>query len=183
MFSALAFGWRSAVIDWRSPLQDDDYVEYFDQAFLDRLGAGELTMPLDEFWPRSGPRWDGLARTMDGKLILVEAKAHIDEAVDYRSKSSPGARQEWTPFTFIHYTSDIAEDGLQIYKCEGRPPSTARASPIHRYDYLVGVGHIAVSQPPPEGRQPDDEQVAVRSQLPDGGPPRLISTCRPGPAA
>jgi len=83
-----AFGWNGVVIDWRSPRQDDDFAEYYDEAFLDRLGVYELTMSLDEFWPKSGPRWDGLARTTDGKLILVEAKAHIDEAVDYRSKAS-----------------------------------------------------------------------------------------------
>jgi hypothetical protein len=86
-----AFGWLDGTIDWRSPRQDDDYAEYYDQAFLDRLGVDDLTMPLEEFWPKSGPRWDGLARTMNGKLILVEAKAHIDEAVDFRSKASPEA--------------------------------------------------------------------------------------------
>jgi len=31
------------------------------------------------------------------------------------------------------------------------------------YDFLVGVGHIAVVQPPPEDRQPEHEQVAARS--------------------
>jgi hypothetical protein len=90
---AEAFGWRKTVIDWRSPIQDDGYAEYYDQAFLDRLGIDELTMPLEEFWPKSGPRWDGLARTTDGikKQILIEAKAHIDEAVDFRSKASADA--------------------------------------------------------------------------------------------
>ena len=85
---AEVFGWCAAEIDWRSPRQDDDYVEYYDQTFLDRLGVDGLTMMFDEFWPKSGPRWDGLARTKDDKLILVEAKAHIDEAVDFRSKAS-----------------------------------------------------------------------------------------------
>ena len=56
---AEAFGWRDTAIDWRSPLQDDDYAEYYDDAFLDRLGVDEMTMPLDEFWPKSGPRWEG----------------------------------------------------------------------------------------------------------------------------
>ncbi|MFH7321619.1 hypothetical protein ACHHRT_13585 [Desulfurivibrio sp. D14AmB] len=88
---AEAFGWQATAIDWRSPIQDDDYAEYYDQAFLDRLLVNDLTMPLDEFWPKSGPRWDGLARTSDDKLILIEAKAHIDEAVDYRSKASDDA--------------------------------------------------------------------------------------------
>ncbi|MFZ3048813.1 MAG: hypothetical protein WA151_23095 [Desulfatirhabdiaceae bacterium] len=83
-----AFGWPETVIDWRSPIQGDDFAEYYDQTFLDHLGVDELTMPLEEFWPKSGPRRDGLARTTNGKLILVEAKTHIDETVDFRSKAS-----------------------------------------------------------------------------------------------
>lgn len=86
-----AFGWGTTGIEWRSPLREDDYAEYYDQEFLERLGVNDLRMPLQEFWPKSGPRWDGLARTKEGKLILVEAKAHIEEAVDYRSKASANA--------------------------------------------------------------------------------------------
>jgi len=88
---ASAFGWPDTEIDWRSPRQDDDYAEYYDDSFLERLGVTKLSMPLAEFWPRSGPRWDGLARTSDGKLILVEAKAHIAEAVDHHSKATGNA--------------------------------------------------------------------------------------------
>ena len=84
-----AFNWHNSSIDWRSPLQSDQDAEYYDQSFLDRLGVTEVIMPLREFWPRSGPRWDGLACTSDGKLILIEAKAHIDEMVTFRSKASP----------------------------------------------------------------------------------------------
>lgn len=85
------FGWGTKGIEWLSPLRDDDYAEYYDQEFLERLGLNDLQMPLQEFWPKSGPRWDGLARTKEGKLILVEAKAYIEEAVDYRSKASVNA--------------------------------------------------------------------------------------------
>ncbi len=83
-----AFGWGTTDIEWRSPIRDDDYAEYYDQEFLEQLGVNDLRMPLQEFWPKSGPRWDALACTKEGKLILVEAKAHIEEAVDYRSKAS-----------------------------------------------------------------------------------------------
>ncbi len=88
---AKEFRWGNAAIEWRSPLREDEYAEYYDQEFLVRLGAGDLRMSLQEFWPKSGPRWDGLARTEEGKLILVEAKAYIEEAVDYRSKASASA--------------------------------------------------------------------------------------------
>jgi hypothetical protein len=47
----------------------------------------DLKLPLREFWPRSGPRWDGLAKTESGKVIIVEAKAYIEEGVDYRSRA------------------------------------------------------------------------------------------------
>jgi hypothetical protein len=84
-----AFGWNDCEIEWCSPREDDQYAEYYDQSFLDRLNVVDLKMPLEEFWPRSGPRWDGLGLTSNGRLILVEAKAHLDEVVDFRSKASP----------------------------------------------------------------------------------------------
>ncbi|NMQ06847.1 hypothetical protein E4Q08_17125 [Candidatus Accumulibacter phosphatis] len=79
-------------IEWLSPVRSDDFAEYFDQEFVDRLGLGELDVPLNDFWPKSGPRWDGLARTKSGKLILVEAKAYIEEAVDYKSKAGADSK-------------------------------------------------------------------------------------------
>ena len=82
------FRWSGADrIEWLSPIASDDYAEYFDQDFLNRLGVLDLKVPLNELWPSGGPRWDGLAKTDSGKIILVEAKAYIEEAVDYRSKA------------------------------------------------------------------------------------------------
>jgi hypothetical protein len=78
----------SDAITWLSPVGDDDFAEYYDEAFLERLGLRELAVPLADFWPRGGPRWDGLARTSTGKVIVVEAKAYIEEAVDYKSNAS-----------------------------------------------------------------------------------------------
>jgi hypothetical protein len=86
------FGWPSAEqIKWLSPIQEDAYAEYYDDAFLQRLGLSDLTVPLKRFWPAGGPRWDGLARTGSGKVILIEAKAYIEEAVDYRSRATGGS--------------------------------------------------------------------------------------------
>ncbi len=85
-----AFRWSAEEnIEWRSPLASDQYAEYYDSEFLDRLGTGNLETPLDGFWPKSGPRWDGLARSDSGKLILVEAKAYIEEGVTYGSGAGP----------------------------------------------------------------------------------------------
>ena len=129
-----AFGWNDTVIDWRSPRQDDEYAEYYDEAFLDRLGVDELTMPLDEFWPKSGPRWDGLARATDGKLILVEAKAHIDEVVDYRSKASPDALRR------IEERLDEAKSAFRATKdaCWHMPFYQMANRLAHLY-YLAGI--------------------------------------------
>jgi hypothetical protein len=72
-------------ISWLSPIAPDEYAEYFDEEFLTRLDINNLKVPLSAFWPRSGPRWDGLAKTDSGKLIFVEAKAHIGEVISYGS--------------------------------------------------------------------------------------------------
>jgi hypothetical protein len=86
------FGWDAPDrIDWLSPIESDGYAEYFDEEFLDRLGISDVKVPLSDFWPRSGPRWDAIARTESGKLLLVEAKAYIEEAVDYRSGARPNS--------------------------------------------------------------------------------------------
>ena len=66
-------------IDWRSPLRSDDYAEYYDRDFVDKLGVCLNRKPLESFWPRSGPRWDGLGVTDGGQYLLVETKAHVRE--------------------------------------------------------------------------------------------------------
>jgi hypothetical protein len=84
------FGWpEEEQIQWLSPLRSDDYAEYYDEEFLQRVGLTELAVPLKAFWPPSGPRWDALSRTASGKVLLIEAKAYIEEAVDYRSRATP----------------------------------------------------------------------------------------------
>ena len=65
-------------IEWVSPLANDDYAEYRDQAFLDRVRAELPRRNLATFWPNGGPQWDGLGRAASGGVILVEAKAHVN---------------------------------------------------------------------------------------------------------
>jgi hypothetical protein len=76
-------------IDWRSPCADDDFAEYRDQAFLDRLNIKLRTASLAKFWPARGPQWDALGRARSDEVILVEAKAHIPEIMSSGSKASP----------------------------------------------------------------------------------------------
>ena len=61
-------------IEWVSPLVSEGYREYRDQAFLKKLGVRLTERPLDSFWPRRGPVWDGLARTSAGEVLLVGQK-------------------------------------------------------------------------------------------------------------
>ena len=68
-------------IEWLSPLKSDEYAEYRDEAFLDRLGVNLKHTPLSKFWPRRGPQWDALGRTRSGSVFLIEAKAHVEELV------------------------------------------------------------------------------------------------------
>jgi hypothetical protein len=72
---------ENETVEWRSPLKSDDYAEYRDQAFLDRLGIRLEKESLRQFWPIGGPQWDALARTSSGNLLLVEAKSHISELI------------------------------------------------------------------------------------------------------
>jgi hypothetical protein len=68
-------------IDWLSPLKSDEYAEYRDQAFLDKLEIRLEKTRLEQFWPSRGPQWDALAKTSLGKVLLVEAKSHISELI------------------------------------------------------------------------------------------------------
>ena len=70
---------RDDTLTWLSPLKADDYAEYRDEAFLERLGIRLTSRPLPSFWPRGGPQWDALACSRSGKVVLVEAKAHVAE--------------------------------------------------------------------------------------------------------
>lgn len=66
-------------IHWLSPLREDDYREYYDRPFIEQLGISLEKRPLKSFWPRSGPRWDGLGRANRSQPLLVEAKSYIKE--------------------------------------------------------------------------------------------------------
>ena len=79
-------------IEWRSPLEEDDYAEYRDHDFLALLGLELAHRPLGCFWPKRGPQWDALARTSTDQIILVEAKANIPEIVSPGTSASAESR-------------------------------------------------------------------------------------------
>lgn len=91
--AAILPGLRGATsLTWLSPLAADDFAEYRDMAFLARLGLEPLVPPLKEFWPRHGPQWDALARSDAGDVLLIEAKAHIDEMCSPGTAAGPESR-------------------------------------------------------------------------------------------
>jgi hypothetical protein len=70
---------NSKSIEWVSPLKSDEFAEYRDDGFLKRLRREDLCGTLKEFWPARGPQWDALGLSDKGDLLLIEAKAHIEE--------------------------------------------------------------------------------------------------------
>lgn len=78
-------------VEWVSPLESDSFIEYKDQAFLERLGISPQHSQLRDFWPRGGPVWDGLARTSGGRCLLIEAKANIPEFDSSPTSASAGS--------------------------------------------------------------------------------------------
>lgn len=81
-------------IEWVSPLVSDEYAEYRDESFLEMLEIELGRVPLNDFWPRLGPQWDGLARTADGQVLLVEAKANVPEVVSPGTAASAASRKQ-----------------------------------------------------------------------------------------
>jgi hypothetical protein len=74
-----------ATVRWVSPLASENYCEYRDAEFMNRLGLASATDALLSFWPRGGPCWDALALIDSFDIhrepipLLVEAKSHLSE--------------------------------------------------------------------------------------------------------
>jgi hypothetical protein len=93
-------------IIWKSPLQADQLAEYRDAAFLSQVGLEKLASALAAFWPSRGPQWDALACSDRGDVLLVEAKAHLDELCSPGSKASPDSLKKiqaalWETATYL----------------------------------------------------------------------------------
>ena len=95
-------------IDWRSPLRDDGYAEYRDAAFLERLGVTLPRRTLETFWPRGGPQWDALGRAATGEVVIVEAKAHLNELY------SPASAASESSLELIRASLDEAARALNV---------------------------------------------------------------------
>jgi len=113
-------------ITWHSPIAEDGYAEYQDQAFLDLLDITLTKVSLSDFWPSRGPVWDGLGKSEAGEVFLVEAKSHISEVLspgtgagvkslrkikkslnETKSFLHSTSQHDWTS-TFYQYTNRLA---------------------------------------------------------------------------
>ena len=108
---------KSQTISWVSPLKADEYAEYRDEEFLERLNIELTSRPLSSFWPRRGPQWDGLGRAQDGSVFLVEAKAHLSEIQSPPSQAGDASRR-WIETSlkevksYLGVESDVDWSGL-----------------------------------------------------------------------
>jgi hypothetical protein len=117
-------------IEWVSPLATDSYAEYWDSRFLQKLGIEvNLKVPLSDFWPSGGPHWDALAKTKSGQVIIVEAKANIEEFV-----SSPSGAKAEASIDKISQSMDDLRSFLKIRK------SADMQGPF--YQYFNRLAHL-----------------------------------------
>ncbi|MFQ5420243.1 MAG: hypothetical protein ACE5EY_07760 [Anaerolineae bacterium] len=81
-------------ISWVSPVVEDEYAEYRDQAFIDLLEINLGKTTLSDFWPLRGPQWDALGKSSEEKIFLVEAKAHIAELNSSGTQAKGKSREQ-----------------------------------------------------------------------------------------
>jgi hypothetical protein len=119
---------RRESLRWVSPLASENHCEYRDGAALEKLGLGQrIRKPLAEFWPARGCVWDALAVAGELRPVLIEAKAHIPEAV------SPGTRAS-------ERSRALIEGSLALAKRHFSPRSKADWTG-HFYQYANRLAH------------------------------------------
>ncbi len=101
---------KSDAIDWVSPLSSDGFAEYRDEGFLKALEIYNLSVTLNNFWPKKGPQWDALGVGTKREVFLVEAKANIPEIV------SPGSTSKGKSRLLITKSLNNTKEYLKIKK-------------------------------------------------------------------
>lgn len=106
-------------LEWTSPLASEAFAEPRDAGALRKAGISHLAhRRLEDFWPKRGPVWDGIARVGQRASVFVEAKAHVGEA------SSPPSRASLPSLERIQaalaearafYAPDSRADWHQVY--------------------------------------------------------------------
>jgi hypothetical protein len=133
---------KTDTIEWLSPILKDDHAEYYDKGFLKILNIdnNKLEPPLHDFWPKSGPRWDGLGKTNCNKYFLIEAKAHIEEAVDYCTGATSKVSIDLIE-TSINRAKDFYSENKKVY---WQKPFYQYANRIAHLYYLKELNNLNV---------------------------------------
>jgi len=77
---ASAVGRSAEALRWCAPLEEKQFEEPLDRAFLESLKLEKHADDLAAFWPGSGPRWDGLASLAPSDtVLLIEGKSYPAE--------------------------------------------------------------------------------------------------------
>lgn len=80
-------------ITWLSPLKEDNYNEIKDLRNIKKGNKSIITKEELSFWPKNGPWWDAIGICEDETIILVEAKAHINETHTKCSATSNSSKE------------------------------------------------------------------------------------------
>lgn len=97
-----------------APLKDEHYSEISNVKILEALNLSDHIKELDDFWPRQGHHWDGVALAKDGTVLLIEAKAHISEMdsspMDDSNSSTANLRIKSLEETAKHLGATFSKD-------------------------------------------------------------------------
>ncbi len=137
---------------------------------VDRMVPKYAESPI-EFFPGSRKAIPGGIKLL--RVNTTYFKGRLARKLGVKS-GDPGAMYFYADYTedyAAHLTAEQINDKGVWENPRGRANHLwdCEVMAMAAYDFLVGVGHIAVLQPPPEGRQPEDEQVAARSSYLTGG--------------
>jgi hypothetical protein len=75
-------------IQWLSPLTSDNYKEYQLNEIANKIPHHKLREVDWSFWPKNQPKWDAIGISPDDTLIMVEAKAHVNEFVSDKCRAT-----------------------------------------------------------------------------------------------
>lgn len=140
-------GLENDIITWKSPLKYDDFAEYKDNDFLNRVGFDPDEIQLAKFWPAKGPQWDALAITDKDKVILIEAKANIPELVSPRTSAKKKSKilidySLNETKQFLNITNDVDWSGM-FYQYTNRLAHLYFLREKHnKHVYLVNIYFI-----------------------------------------
>jgi hypothetical protein len=136
---------NEASVEWVSPLEADDYREYRDGAFLEKLNLERHRSELGKFWPARGPVWDGLA-TAGESVILAEAKSYPDEFYSTGCKAEAAASVEKIRQALARTQEWLGLDPdpeRWMYQLREDEPSSSLYQSANRYSHLFFLREVA----------------------------------------